>query len=90
MPETSGKEKTVYQIFQKIAGRYDRANVLISLGLQGRWKKMLTGRLLKYLPEGPAYFTDDITTTSTVRDMAAEIIREKVLYFTNRVLKAPF
>ena len=52
MPETSGKEKTVYQIFQKIAGRYDRSNVLISLGLQGRWKKMLTGRLLKNLPEG--------------------------------------
>ena len=54
MPETSGKEKTVYQIFQKIADRYDRSNVLISLGLQGRWKRMLTGRLLKSLPEGAA------------------------------------
>ena len=54
MPETSGKEKTVYQIFQKIAGRYDRSNVLISLGLQGRWKRMLTGRLIKNLPEGAA------------------------------------
>ena len=45
--------------------------------------KIIITELLKYLPEGPAYYTDDITTTSTVRDMAAEIIREKVLYFTN-------
>ncbi|MCR5056877.1 MAG: GTPase Era [Clostridia bacterium] len=45
--------------------------------------KIVVDEILKYLPEGPAYYEDDITTTSTVRDMAAEIIREKVLYFTN-------
>lgn len=52
MPETSGKEQAVFQIFQKIADRYDRSNVLISFGLQKGWKRMLTGRLLGSLPEG--------------------------------------
>ena len=48
----SGKEKKVYRIFQRIAGRYDRANERISLGLQGRWKQMLTRALSRELPEG--------------------------------------
>ena len=52
MSDMSGKEKTVYQIFQKIAGRYDRANERISLGLQGRWKRLLTGELIRNLPKG--------------------------------------
>ena len=73
MSETSGKEKTVYQIFQKIAGRYDRSNVLISLGLQGRWKKMLTGRLLKNLPEGAAV----LDVCSGTGDIALELARTR-------------
>lgn len=44
---------------------------------------ILVSEIVKLLPEGPAYYDEDISTTSSVRDMAAEIIREKVLYFTN-------
>lgn len=44
---------------------------------------IIIDEILKYIPEGPGYYPDDISTTSTVRDMAAEIIREKVLYFIN-------
>jgi demethylmenaquinone methyltransferase/2-methoxy-6-polyprenyl-1,4-benzoquinol methylase len=73
MPETSGKEKTVYQIFQKIAGRYDRSNILISLGLQGRWKRMLTGRLLKNLPEGAAV----LDVCCGTGDIALELARAR-------------
>ena len=73
MSETSGKEKTVYQIFQKIAGRYDRSNVLISLGLQGRWKRMLTGRLIKNLPEGAAV----LDVCSGTGDIALELARTR-------------
>lgn len=39
------KEQRVYHVFQSISEGYDRANVRISLGLQSRWKKMLTDRL---------------------------------------------
>lgn len=37
--------------------------------------------LLKDLPEGQAYYPDDIATDSTLRFMAAEIVREKALKF---------
>ena len=45
------KEKIVGRVFRRIAGRYDRSNNLISLGLQKGWKRMLTGKLIKKLPE---------------------------------------
>jgi len=35
------------------------------------------------LPEGPMYYPEDIATDSTVREMTTEIIREKILYFTD-------
>ncbi len=44
---------------------------------------ILKDELLKFIPEGPMYYPEDITTASTVREMAEEIIREKVLLFTN-------
>ena len=42
-----GKQEKVYRIFEQIAGRYDSANVRISLGMQRLWKKMLADRLVK-------------------------------------------
>ncbi|MDO5476209.1 MAG: ubiquinone/menaquinone biosynthesis methyltransferase [Eubacteriales bacterium] len=36
----------VYEIFQTVAPRYDRANARISLGLEQGWKKLLVKRLL--------------------------------------------
>ena len=35
----------VYEIFQTLAPRYDRANARISLGLERGWKNMLVKRL---------------------------------------------
>ena len=43
----NGKQEKVYRIFEEIAGRYDSANVRISLGMQRLWKKMLADRLFK-------------------------------------------
>jgi GTP-binding protein Era len=39
---------------------------------------------LKLLPEGPAYFPDDMITDRSERFIAAEIIREKVLLLTQK------
>ena len=44
---------------------------------------ILIKEIVKVLPEGPKYYPDDMITDTTVRDMCAEIIREKVLNFTN-------
>ena len=39
--------------------------------------------IVKALPEGPMYFPGDISTDSSIREIAAELIREKILYFTD-------
>ena len=45
--EGFGKQEKVYRIFEEIAGRYDNANIRISLGMQQMWKKMLADRLVR-------------------------------------------
>ena len=42
----------------------------------------LVKEITKYLPEGPAYFPDDMITDQPERVIAAELIREKVLRLT--------
>lgn len=42
----------------------------------------LVGEIIKHLPEGPAYFPDDMITDQPERVIAAEMIREKVLRAT--------
>lgn len=42
----------------------------------------LVKEITKYLPEGPAYFPDDMITDQPERVIAAEMIREKVLRST--------
>lgn len=44
------KEVKVYDIFERIAAGYDRANMRISLGLHKQWKKALTRRLIQNTP----------------------------------------
>ncbi len=39
--------------------------------------------IFKYLPEGPAFYPEDITSTETERFIVAEIIREKVFLKTH-------
>ena len=36
----------VYEIFETLAPRYDRANARISLGLEKGWKRLLVKRVL--------------------------------------------
>ncbi len=44
----------------------------------------LRAEILKYLPEGPAYFPSDQITDQPERFMAAELIREKILHVTRQ------
>ena len=45
---------------------------------------VLQSAILKYLPEGPAYFPEDHVTDQPERFLAAELIREKVLLATRQ------
>ncbi len=40
----------------------------------------LRASIMKYLPEGPKYFDDDVLTDQPMKQIAAEIIREKALH----------
>jgi GTP-binding protein Era len=44
----------------------------------------LLGRIISKLPPGPQYFPDDQLSDSAVRQIAAEIVREKVMHHTER------
>ena len=50
--EKSNTRADVYEIFQTLAPRYDRANARISLGLEQGWKKLLVKRLLAEIGAG--------------------------------------
>lgn len=60
----------------------DFAAVLPLSALKDKDFSSLTGEIVKYLPEGPAYFPDDMITDQPERLLAAEMIREKVLRLT--------
>ena len=71
-----------------LIGRYDtehafRAIVPIS-ALYGDGLPKLEEELLRALPEGEPLFNEDILTDQTERFLAAEIIREKVFFFTKK------
>ena len=42
----------VYDIFESLAPRYDRANARISLGLEKGWKRLLVKRVLAQAGSG--------------------------------------
>jgi len=52
--------------------------------LTGENAEDLPGRLLAFLPEGPALFPEDYITSQQTRFMAAEMIREKILRHTRQ------
>lgn len=45
----------------------------------GKNKDTLLENIIKYLPEGEKLYPDDVVTEETMRDVAQEIIREKIL-----------
>jgi len=44
---------------------------------------ILVEEIKKILPEGSKYYPEDMFVDSTLRELVAEVIREKVLYFTS-------
>jgi GTP-binding protein Era len=49
----------------------------------GRNTKALLAQIIKRLPEGVAYYSDDVPTDQTLRSIAGELIREQILRQTN-------
>lgn len=60
----------------------DFAAVMPLSALKDKDFSALAAEITKYLPEGPAYFPDDVITDQPERVLAAEMVREKALRLT--------
>ena len=65
-----------------LAGEYDFADIIPISALKDDGLDIVIDAVVKLLPEGPELFDKDYITDTPVRDIAADIIREKILLFT--------
>lgn len=81
--KTDAVEKEI--LLEKIAeysAKMDFREVIPLSAKKNDGTKILLKLLVGCLPEGPALYDPDILTDKTVRELCAEIIREKILLFT--------
>lgn len=76
--DTIPKEQ-VLTIIEAWKSCYDFAEIIPVSGLRGTNLDDLTDCIFKYLPAGPMLYDPDTLTDQPVREIAAEIIREKAL-----------
>lgn len=69
----------LFGIIAKYVNDYNFAAVVPVSALQDTDFKALVDEITKHLPEGPAYYDEDMITDQPERVIAAEMIREKVL-----------
>ncbi len=75
-------KQKLFKIIEEYSGLYDFAAVVPVSALNDGEFPGLVAEITKHLPEGPAYFPDDMITDQPERVIAAEMIREKVLRLT--------
>ncbi|MCI0421086.1 MAG: GTPase Era [Acidobacteria bacterium] len=68
------------------AGKHTFAEIVPISALERDNLELLTGLILKYLPEGPAHFPEEQFTDRHERFLAGEIVREKLLLNTREEL----
>lgn len=72
----------LFRIIDSYSKTYDFAAVVPVSALEDEEFPGLVAEITKHLPEGPAYFPDDMITDQPERVIAAEMIREKILLLT--------
>lgn len=70
----------VIDVYRKI---YDFADIVPVSAKNGDNKDSLIDVIFSHLSEGPMYYEEDVVTDQPMRQIAAEIIREKALYSLN-------
>lgn len=81
--DTVEKEKLLPQI-QAFSQAADFSAIIPICAKSGEGVDLLRAEILKHFDEGEPFYPTDIYADSTVRDMAAEIIREKLLRLLDR------
>ncbi|HZK57417.1 MAG TPA: GTPase Era [Clostridia bacterium] len=59
-------------------------NIVAISALEGANLDNLTNLIVSYLPEGPKYFPEHMITDQPERSIVAELIREKILHYTEQ------
>lgn len=72
----------LFRIIDSYSKTYDFAAIVPVSALEDEEFPGLKAEITKHLPEGPAYFPDDMITDQPERVIAAEMIREKILLLT--------
>ena len=62
---------------------YDFAEIVPASALRGQNMDTVLDMIFKYLPYGPQFYDEDTITDQPMRQIVAEIIREKALYALN-------
>lgn len=73
------EKSKLFAIIANYVNDYNFAAVVPVSALQDTDFKALVDEITKHLPEGPAYYDEDMITDQPERVIAAEMIREKVL-----------
>lgn len=74
------KEKTVKSL-KDYADEFDFNEIVPISALEGENVDQLKNTIVKYLPEGPKYYPDDVIINKEERFIVSEAIREKALRF---------
>lgn len=73
------------ELIQRIV-MYDELQIFKEIipvsALKGKNKERIIQVLKSYLPQGPKFFSDEITTDQPTKVLISEIIREKILHYT--------
>jgi GTP-binding protein Era len=77
------KDKTaLLPLIEWYKGEYDWREVIPISALHGSMTDVLQKEIIKHLPEGEPLFGEDELTDQSMRSLAAEIVREKILQTT--------
>lgn len=71
---------TFIDAYRKI---YDFNEIIPASALRGQNTDTVVEEIFKYLPEGPMYYDEDTVTDQPLRQIVAELIREKALHALN-------
>ncbi len=78
------KKTRILPIIDQYQNLYSFQEIIPLSALHGEGIGLLLETIQKYLPSGPKYFSDDMSTDQSERFLAAEMIREKLFQHTYR------
>ena len=76
-------KESILGMIAELASKMEFKDVFPISALKKDGTEMLLQAVEEVMPEGPAYYDSEIITDSTVKEICAEMIREKILRFTS-------